>query len=803
MKRSRLPALVLVVAAMTWAPWAAGGQVVGDADGDGRFGQHDLVVVEDAIASGQTTTGPEGLSDVAEPCDHRLDAADLALLAQALDGAAWRLEAYSPCHGQAVGSLLPEAPPSPPVTLDDVFWAIADEVPEFGGLYLEHGEPRVVLTDEGALGDAEEVVFEYFDPERLGAELLEPVEGRYGFQELHTYRRLARDVLSLPGVTGLDTQEVDNRVWIGLEDAEVQAIVEAFLEELELPLEVFEFEVTGKVESSGPPDYQALLRPMKAGVQIGRPLPDPTLMAVCTLGPILERSGARGYLTNSHCTPTIGFNDGVTFFQPSPANPAWAAGVETADPPLFTQGQVSACPSGASCRWSDSAFFETTFDSTTRLGRILTDTPAWHTRKIIGREYFPLTGDPVSKSGRTTGQTSGQVTNTCVDIEPSGPVTNTWLCQTKADYDSDQGDSGSPVYKTKYPDNAILYGLNWGRYTTPFTTRAIFSGVANLEADLGALDVEAAEGPPVVAFITPTNGQSLGPGSFFSVQLSASVGDHEDGAACSGCTVTWTSSLDGYLGVDPVVGGVASRQVLLSGTGPRVLKARATDSAGAMAEAWVVVKTSTAAPSVWIVSPAPSSSVTAGVGVTLAATSFDADTWLPLPCNSLVWTSSISADGTAQGCSPVFTFSSPGWRIMTVTGTDADGLQGSDSIWIQVLNAAQSGSPQVTILAPGYGSAYPRTASLTLVGKALDPDGKSPIQYEWVLKGPYLYGGSEVVIGTTSGANGQAQSLTWSPAGVVAPTCGGVSLTLELRAVDADGEQGSVAQPFYVSDPPC
>lgn len=796
--------LVLGLGFLAFPLAAATPKVVGDANGDGRFAHDDLLLVEHSLSTGNVVTGPDGLSDVAEPCDHRLDGADLALLTQALEGTQWRLSAYSHCHGQDVGSELPEAAPSTPVTLDDLFWLIADQVPEFGGLYFDdNGEATVVLTDLGALSDAEEAVFEVFGPDRLDTETLNAVEGRYGFAELHEYRILARDVLIVPGVNSLDTDEVLNRVWIGLESPEARAAAEAKLDELGVPLEVVVFDLEGHYENSNPPDYTAFLRPMKAGIQIGRAVPDPTMMATCTLGPIVERFGVRGYLTNSHCTPNIGSVDGTMFFQPSIVDPSFAAGSEVLDPPLLSQAQNPACPSGEMCRWSDSVFVQTTVASTTRRGRILTDTPAWHTRKITGKEYFPLHGDHVSKSGRKTGQTAGKITQTCVDLGPSGDVTNTWLCQYKADFVSDGGDSGSPVYKTTYPDTAILYGLYWGRWVTPLVTRGVFGGVSNLEADLGFLHVDAVEGSPIVSFITPQNGENLGPGGFFNVTLSASVTDHEDGPACPGCSVTWSSSLDGPLGTDAVSNGVATRQVVLSGAGPRILKAVATDSAGATAETWVVVKTSSSAPSVWIQSPSSGAVFTVGVGQPVAAGSFDPDTWLPLPCNSLIWSTDLAADGTSQGCNPVLQFATPGPRVLTVTGTDGGGLSDSDSISINVTGSPTSGPPQVTILAPGYGNMYPRTATLNLVGKAIDPDGQSPIQYQWILTGPYLYGGSPVVIGTASGANDQQISLSWTPSANVAPTCGGVGLTLELRATDADNEQGSASQPLYISDPPC
>jgi hypothetical protein len=789
---------------LTLAPAAAAsGKVVGDANGDGVFDLDDWSLVEHALGTGNTTTGPDGLSDVALPCDHVLDDTDLATLRQALEGAQWRMTTYSPCHGQDLGTTLPAPPDSPPITLDDIFYEIATDVPEFGGLYFDqNGDPTVVLTDVGALGDAEDAIFQFFDSDRLGTELLTAVEGEYGFRELHDARLLARDLLSLPGVTSLDTNEELNRVWIGVENGDSQHAAEELLEELEISLDMVVFEITGSIEYTGP-NYQGMWRPMRAGIQIGRPTGVPNQMSTCTMGPVVERYGARGYLTNSHCTPTVAMVDGVTFFQPNFSDPTFAAGVETLDPPLFNQAQNSDCPSGELCRYSDSTFVQTTFDSTTYRGRVMTELPASFYRKVVAKEYSPLSGELVFKSGRTTGQTSGQVTNTCVHIGPNGPVTNSWLCQYKAKYDSAGGDSGSPVYVPFYYDEAILYGIHWGRWETDWTSRAIFSPIGGIEADLGFLHATSTNGAPFVEFLSPQMGDNLGYGTFFNVTLSVKVGDHEDGTACNGCSVDWYSSVEGFLGTDAVVNGIATRQVTLNGAGPRILKARATDSGTEQYEAWVLVKTSTSAPSVWIDVPNAGDQFTNGIAQPVLASSFDPDTFAPLPCSSLVWSTNLPADGTTQGCNPLLTFNTSGWRLLTVTGTDADGLQDSDSVWIEVITGPASGPPQVTIHAPGHSNLYPRTVPLTLTGSAHDPDGKSPIQFEWILSGPYLYGGSPQVIATNSANNDQQVSLTWTPSTKVAATCGGVSLQLQLRATDADNEQGSTSQPLYISDPPC
>lgn len=251
-----------------------------------------------------------------------------------------------------------------------------------------------------------------------------------------------------------------------------------------------------------------------------------------------------------------------------------------------------------------------------------------------------------------------------------------------------------------------------------------------------------------------------------------------------------------------MVNGIADGQGTLFGLGARLIVADALDSAGKPGQDWVVVKTDSSAPDVWIESPVNGAVLTAGIGTMVAGNSWDNDTWMPLPCSSLVWTT-IPAEGTWQGCSPVIEVATPGQRTLVLTGTDADGLSDVDQVTINVDPGLATGPPQVTIQAPGYNQFIPRTSSVILIGKADDPDDKSPIQFEWVIHGPNIFGGSPAVIHTAGGNDDQPIYFLWTPANDVAITCGGVPLTLELRAVDADNEQGSTSIPIYIGDPPC
>jgi hypothetical protein len=103
-----------------------------------------------------------------------------------------------------------------------------------------------------------------------------------------------------------------------------------------------------------------------------------------------------------------------------------------------------------------------------------------------------LVGTRIDKMGRTTGWTWGEVTETCVDIpdwfvEYYGPGTSL-LCQTEANYNSDPGDSGAPVFTWPlYGDEVTLRGIHVGRYTREDGwVRRLFSDWTWIAFEIGA-----------------------------------------------------------------------------------------------------------------------------------------------------------------------------------------------------------------------------------------------------------------------------------------------------------------------------
>lgn len=188
---------------------------------------------------------------------------------------------------------------------------------------------------------------------------------------------------------------------------------------------------------------QDFVRPVNGGLQVwfsGIP---------CTLGLNGYKTDANGwpdtsqpvFTTASHCTDTPGTVTGTAYGQPNAANPI---GTEIFQPTVFSG---AGCPY-SSCQHADVAVAEYLPGVSAGYGKVektnigsLTITGL----TSILNTYGALTGQTVWKVGRTTGSSSGTVLATCVDIPPVGIYAGV-LCNQSANYNSDGGDSGAPVW---------------------------------------------------------------------------------------------------------------------------------------------------------------------------------------------------------------------------------------------------------------------------------------------------------------------------------------------------------------------
>jgi hypothetical protein len=397
---------------------------------------------------------------------------------------------------------MPEPPTKTAPNLNDHFAMVAEALPDFGGMYFdEEGHLRVYVLDpdpgrtsqvRAVLGRVfGEELFVRSDNERRPVRRVEVylVEGRYPFLQLLEWFRAIDRVLDIEGVWFKEIDERTNRLTIGIEDLALEPRVQSVLAEVGVPLEAVIIEETEPIEvhSHSLVDH---VRPSVGGI-IGLP---------CTVGFNAIRGGVRGFVTNSHCTRQMGSVTGAQFFNHMGGGDH-LLGVEVVDPPYWDCKTWHLGPTRA-CRFSDAAFIRYDGRVTSSLGRIAR-THFWrgpgqgpgdrfinHASPTFpipsnANPPYPFKGEMVDKIGSRTGWTYGFVNKTCADANTPGEFdgkTIRLLCQDRANYTSDQGDSGSPVFLW-YGDRVQLLGVHVGRSGS----NSWFSALWNIREDIGAM----------------------------------------------------------------------------------------------------------------------------------------------------------------------------------------------------------------------------------------------------------------------------------------------------------------------------
>ena len=409
-----------------------------------------------------------------------------AVLGLLLTAACDSSELVSPVVEQAS----PSAPKGELRTPDDEFARVARaEVPGFAGYYLQDdGTPvvRLVNADQRAAAQrylARELVAARTGRVKGGGQqpIIKPAA--FDFAQLKGWADGLHPMLTRSDVFLIDVDEKENRVMVGVRDAAAMAAVRAEGTRLGMPAAAL------FVQTQAKPEMRATVRDrfttFVGGIQIAFG------QYVCTSGFNARRvsTGANIFVTNSHCTTTQYASDGAAIYQPTVAS-GNQVGNEVADRGLY------ACVSGvASCRRADAAYIS--HNGTRTIGQGGIARTAWATGAaasltvtgeydIIGRSTGNLTvGSYLDKTGRTSGSTYGQVTNSCVTI---GEL----RCQDISKVWSQGGDSGSPVFvyvggAGAAENDVRLHGVMWGGpgsdYTTTYSSR-----LAGIEADLGALN---------------------------------------------------------------------------------------------------------------------------------------------------------------------------------------------------------------------------------------------------------------------------------------------------------------------------
>ncbi|HTL04870.1 MAG TPA: hypothetical protein VL241_03930 [Gemmatimonadales bacterium] len=365
------------------------------------------------------------------------------------------------------------------------------QIPGFGGFYVDpSGTPTVFLMAGANRAPAEQALGAFMRARGLTPEALRVVTADYSYRQLETwYHRASPEALAVDGSVFADNDESVNRLRIGVEDLSAQANVNAALTRLGIPAAAV------VVQHSDPIVLVSTLqnvvdRPVRAGVQINFP------GFLCSVGFNATSGAQKSFITASHCTNTQGGTESTPYWQPLQSVDGTQIATEV-DDPAYQRGVGTGCPRSRRCRYSDASRAAYVNGANQALGLIAaTSGPNNGSLTITGS--FTITADDctnavggcltvgttVNKVGRTTGWTSGVITNTCVNTGVSGSNIMQ-LCQTFVSAGVGGGDSGSDVFQIISGTNVKLAGDLWGGNSNG--TQFVFSPLANIVQELGPL----------------------------------------------------------------------------------------------------------------------------------------------------------------------------------------------------------------------------------------------------------------------------------------------------------------------------
>ena len=374
-------------------------------------------------------------------------------------------------------------------TPDDELARVARaEVPGFAGFYLrDDGTPVVRLVDPSQRGAAQRYLAQELVRARRGRHAGAPtqpvfVQAAYDFAQLKEWSEQLHPMLQRGDVFLIDVDEVENRVLLGVADATAIGAVRAEAARLGIPAGAVHARTQPRPEARA--TVRDRFNPFVGGIQIAFG------SYVCTAGFNAKRSsGSPVFVTNAHCTTSQYATDGVAIYQHTIAS-GNHVGNEVAD-----RGMYACAGSGTWCRRADAAYIS--HNGTRTIGQGGIARTQWATGQaapltvigeydIVGRYTGTLpVGSYLDKTGRTSGSTYGQVTNSCVTI-------GSLRCQDVSRVWSQGGDSGSPVFvwlggSGAAENDVQLHGVMWGGpgsdYTTTYSSR-----LSGIEQDLGALN---------------------------------------------------------------------------------------------------------------------------------------------------------------------------------------------------------------------------------------------------------------------------------------------------------------------------
>jgi hypothetical protein len=298
------------------------------------------------------------------------------------------------------------------------------------------------------------------------------------------FARSAPEVMALPQTVFADHDQIGNKLVFGVENAGVTRAVQNVMAAQGVPATAYEIQVTEPIRFMTE-TLRTRHRPTLGGLQIH------WSNYVCTLGFSVNHPGGRSFITNSHCTSNQGSTGSTAYYQPASSVDGAPIAIEADDPAYFRGG---ICARGKVCRFSDAAR-ALYADGVGSLGRIA-KTTGMNSGSLTVDGSFDITSQnntstsfsgTVQKVGRTTGWTSGNVTNTCATVNVSGSNIQL-LCQTLVQRPGTRivggGDSGSPVFTGS--SNVELVGILWGGNSSG--DLFVFSPLKGIQDELGSFD---------------------------------------------------------------------------------------------------------------------------------------------------------------------------------------------------------------------------------------------------------------------------------------------------------------------------
>jgi len=301
------------------------------------------------------------------------------------------------------------------------------------------------------------------------------------------FARTSPEVMALPGTVFAAKDESTGQLIFGVERPAVAADIAPIMARLGVPPSGYRVEVTEPISFMTTPTLRDVHRPVVGGVQIH------WSSYVCTLGFSVDHAGGRSFITNSHCTDKQGTTGNTQYNQPTRTVSPNPIGFEAHDPAYFKGG---ACSRGKVCRYSDAAraLYEPGIESHALIAKTTGENNgslqvAGHFTVASQNNTATSFSGTIHKVGRTTGWSSGNVTNSCVTVNVSG--TNIQLlCQTLVQRSGSTivggGDSGSPVFTPGSEDDVQLVGILWGGNSSG--DMFVFSPFKAIQDELGTMN---------------------------------------------------------------------------------------------------------------------------------------------------------------------------------------------------------------------------------------------------------------------------------------------------------------------------